>query len=62
MMSVVYKENIKITPAALEDLIAASAYDLRQVSLSISLFKPEPHTLSGAAQLVIMECWQQSHH
>ena len=36
MMSVVYKENIKITPAALEDLIVASAHDLRQVSLSIN--------------------------
>ena len=64
MMSIVYKENVKITPAALEDLIVASGHDLRQVGLStISLHKTvKPHPLPGVAQFVIMECWQQSHH
>ena len=40
MMSVVYKENIKITPAALEDLIVASAHDLRQVGLPFYCISP----------------------
>lgn len=64
MMSVVYKENIKITSAALEDLIVASGHDLRQVGLPIlfKLYTSWAPPTSGVAQLVTMECWQQSHY
>ena len=42
MMSVVYRENVKITPTALEDLIVASGHDLRQV-MSLICTHLEPH-------------------
>ena len=42
MMSVVYKEGIKITAAALEDLIVASAHDLRQVGFPLCCIIPSP--------------------
>jgi hypothetical protein len=45
MMSLAFKEGVKIPPPALNDIIEASDHDIRQVAVSIYRFVSEARCL-----------------